>query len=142
MPGGSDAGQWNPSSAIADTTQAAEIDNSGSSLGTGRQGWLYDADLTGLTLSAQSIGYQLRLRANQGSGQAARVCMRVTVVTGNSGAWTTGTRSAASTMPTTWSANTLSLNSIGSAGYSIGWYHAITIAAGTHTPDAMEAVFP
>jgi len=89
MPGVSDAGQWNPSSAIADTTLAAEIDNTGSSLGTGRQGWLYDADLTGQTLSAQSIGYQLRLRANQGSGQAARVCMRVTVVTGNSGAWTT-----------------------------------------------------
>jgi hypothetical protein len=89
LPGNTDAGQWNPSSAIGDTTAAAEIDNTGASLGTTRQGWLYDVDLTGQTLPSGTWAVQLRLRANQGTGTLGRVLMRVTVVTGSSGAWTT-----------------------------------------------------
>lgn len=89
LPGTSDAGQWNPNSAIGDTTAAAEIDNTGASLGTGRQGWLYDIDLTGRTLKAGSWSVQLRLRANQGTGTAARILIRVTIVKGNAGAWQT-----------------------------------------------------
>jgi hypothetical protein len=89
LPGTTDAGQWNPSSAIGDTTAAAEIDNTGASLGTARQGWLYDTDLTGYTLPSGTLTVQLRLRANQGTGTAGRVCVRMTVVTGSAGAWTT-----------------------------------------------------
>ena len=88
-PGTSDAGQWNPSSPIADTTLAAEIDNTGASLGTTRQGWLWDQDLTGMTLAAAAWTVRLRIAANQGTGTAARVLMRVTVVTGSGGVYTT-----------------------------------------------------
>lgn len=89
FPGTTDCGQWNPSSPIGDTTAAAEIDNTGSSLGTTRQGWLLDEDLTGQTVTADEWFVQLRLAANQGSGLAGHVFMRATVVTGSSGTWVT-----------------------------------------------------
>lgn len=89
LPGTTDCGQWNPNSAIADTIAAAEIDNTGASLGTTRQGWLWDVDLTGKAIQAGTWSVQLRLRANQGTGTLGRILMRVTVVTGSSGAWTT-----------------------------------------------------
>jgi hypothetical protein len=117
-------------------------------IGSTTGGWLavsrssstarYNVSLSGSTAAQTSatVAYRDRVRLawwlyDDGSYQIAN---RV-----NSGAWTTGTRSAASTMPTAWSANTLSLNSIGSAGYSIGWYHSVKIAAGTYTPDEMES---
>lgn len=89
FPGTTDCGQWNPSSPIADTVSAAEIDNTGASLGTTRQGWLWDVDLTGKTIPAGTWQVQLRLRANQGANETGRILMRATVVTGNAGAWTT-----------------------------------------------------
>lgn len=89
LPGTTDAGQWNPSSPLADTTLAAEIDNTGASLGTTRQGWLYDVALTGRRLPPGTYTVQLRLRANQGTGTLARMCARVTVVQGSSGTWVT-----------------------------------------------------
>lgn len=89
LPGNTDAGQWNPSSPIVDTTAAAELDNTGASLGTTRQGWLYDVDLSGKTLRAGTWTVQLRLRANQGTGTTGMVLMRATIVTGSSGSWVT-----------------------------------------------------
>jgi len=101
----------------------------------------YDVSLSGNTAAqtTATVAYRDRVRLawwlyNDGSYQIAH---RV-----GAGEWTTGTRSAAFGLPSAWSADTLALNSIGSAGYSIGWYHAVKIAAGTHTPDSMEAVFP
>src|SRR5574342_130829 len=89
FPGTTDSGQWNPSSPIGDTTAAAEIDNTGSSLGTAREGWLYDVDLPGKRLVAGAWTVQLRLRANQGSGTTGGILLRVSVVKGNAGAWNT-----------------------------------------------------
>ena len=89
FPGLSDAGQWNPSSAIGDTTAAAEIDNTGIVPGVARQGWLWDVDNTGYTLPAGTWTEQLRLRANQGADLSARVAVRATIVTGLAGAWVT-----------------------------------------------------
>jgi hypothetical protein len=89
FPGAADAGQWNPSSPIADTTAAAEIDDPGATLGTTRQGWLYGEVLTGKRLTAGDFTVQLRLNAVQGSGTSGSVMMRVTVVTGSAGAWVT-----------------------------------------------------
>lgn len=91
FPGNTDAGQWNPSSALGITVSSAEIDNTGASLGTTRQGWLWDQDLTGKTLAADvAWSFQLRLREVQTSpAVAGRICARVTIVTGSAGAWTT-----------------------------------------------------
>jgi hypothetical protein len=89
IPGAADAGQWNPSSPLTDTTLSAEIDNTGTSLGTTRQGWLYDVALTGRRLPAGTYTIQLRLRANQGTGTAGRMFVRVTIVQGSSGTWST-----------------------------------------------------
>lgn len=89
LPGGADAGQWNPSSPIADTTAATEIDNPGATLGDTRQGWLWDEDLTGLTLAAGGWSLVLRLAALQGTGTLARILMRATVVTGSAGTYVT-----------------------------------------------------
>jgi len=89
FPGNTDAGQWNPSSAIADTTAAAEIDNTGTVPGTTRQGWLWNQDLTGKRIRAGAYTVQLRLFAPQGGGASGRICMRVSVVKGVAGAWTT-----------------------------------------------------
>ncbi len=91
LPGNSDAGQWNPNSALADTTAAAEIDNAGgANPTTTRQGWLWNQDLTGQVLAADTAWtFQLRLRANQGTGTLARFCARVSIVTASGGVWTT-----------------------------------------------------
>ncbi len=89
LPGNTDAGQWNPSSAIVDTTAAAELDNTGASPGTTRQGWIYDTDLTGQVLVSGAWTIQLRLRANQGTGSTGRICARVSIVTAAGGLWTT-----------------------------------------------------
>lgn len=89
LPGNSDAGQWNPNSALADTTAAAEIDNTGANPGTTRQGWLFNTDLAGQTLARGAWTIQLRLRANQGTGLTGFICARVSIVTGSAGAWTT-----------------------------------------------------
>lgn len=90
QPGVSDAGQWNPNSAVADASVAAEIDNTGATIGSTRQGWLWDQDLTGQVLAADAAwSFQLRLRANVGTGTTGEILVRVTIVTGSAGAWTT-----------------------------------------------------
>ena len=89
LPGASDAGQWNPSSPLGDTTAAAEIDSTLAVPDVARQGWLYNADLTGLVLARGAWTIQLRLRANQGTGTTGFICARVSIVTGLAGAWTT-----------------------------------------------------
>lgn len=92
LPGNTDAGQWNPGAPIADTTAAAEIDNTGASMGTTRRGWLYDVDLTRQIIPCGTWSAQLRLTANQGTGNLGRLMMRATIVTGSSGAWVTDAR--------------------------------------------------
>lgn len=90
LPGNSDAGQWNPSSPIANTTAAAELDNTGATAGTTRQGWLYDVDLAGQSVAAGAWSVQLRLAALQGAAtETAALIMRVSIVTYAGGAWTT-----------------------------------------------------
>jgi hypothetical protein len=90
FPGNTDCGQWRPSSPIADTTSAAEIDNTGASPGTARQGWLWNQDLAGQTLAAGAWSFQLRLRANQGTAsETGRIVARVSIVTASGGVWTT-----------------------------------------------------
>jgi hypothetical protein len=90
LPGTTDAGQWNPSSPLASTTLAAEIDNTGASLGTTRQGWLWDlSTLTGRQLKSGAWSAQLRLNAVQGTGTTGNIMMRATIVTGSSGSWVT-----------------------------------------------------
>lgn len=89
FPGNTDCGQWNPSSPIADTTSSAEIDNTGASLGTTRQGWLWDQSLTGRMLKSGAWSCQLRLNAVQGTGTTGSILMRATVVHGSSGTYVT-----------------------------------------------------
>lgn len=89
LPGNTDAGQWNFSSALGDTTAAAEIATAGASISSTRQGGLWNQDLTGKTLPSGTVSCRLPLRANQGSGTAGRIFMRMTVVTGAAGAYTT-----------------------------------------------------
>ncbi len=89
LPGTSDAGQWNPSSPLADTTAAAEIDNPGATLSDTREGWLYDVDLTGAVLARNAWTFNLLLFANQGTGNTGFICARISIVTGSAGTWTT-----------------------------------------------------
>lgn len=89
LQGNTDSGQWNPSSAIADASNAAEIDNTGATLGTSRQGWLYDVSLTNQRLIHGTVTAQLRLNANVGTGNTGRIAMRLTIVRGVAGAWVT-----------------------------------------------------
>jgi hypothetical protein len=91
QPGTTDCGQWNPNSPIGTLTAATEIDNTGASLGTTRQGWLWDQDLTGQVLTANTAwSYQIRLREVQTTPAVlGRIFSRVTIVTGSAGAWTT-----------------------------------------------------
>jgi hypothetical protein len=129
LPGNTDCGQWNPSSAIADTTAAAEIDNTGASLGTARQGWLWDQDLTGYTLAAAQWSAQLRLRANQGTAtETGRLALRVTIVTGAAGAWTTVK-------------NILTTSISGETSHSVGQEGWATQSNAVHGPTATAANF-
>lgn len=132
LPGNTDCGQWNPSSPIADTTAAAEIDNTGASLGTTRQGWLYDTDLAGQVMAAGTWTVQLRLDALQGTGTTGRIFLRVTIVTGNSGAWATV-------------ANLLTTNIVGETSHSngqLGWRaHSEAVITVTSTPANFSVTF-
>lgn len=107
LPGNTDAGQWNPSSPIADTTAAAEINVNAAVPGTTRQGWLYNVDLAGQTMAAGTWTVQLRLDALQGTGTTGRIFLRVTIVTGSGGLYTTV-------------ANLLTTNIVGEASHAAG----------------------
>lgn len=89
LPGNTDAGQWRPAVAFATGTAARELDSTGASPSVNRQGWLYDTELSGQTLTASSWGLRLNLIARQGGGQTGRLLMRVTVVSGTGGTYVT-----------------------------------------------------
>lgn len=90
LPGNTRAGQYNPSSPIANNTNSAEIDNTGSSEGTTRQGWLWDQDLTGLTIPSGAWTAQLRnIELQAGTTSQGRFQMRASVITAVGGVWTT-----------------------------------------------------
>lgn len=85
-PGASDAGQWNPGIMVPVTTNATEL------AATPSRGWLYDVNLNGETISAGTWTAQLRLaEVQQGGAFPGRIFMKVSVVTGTAGAYTTVT---------------------------------------------------
>jgi hypothetical protein len=89
-PGNTGAGQYNPSTPIANNTVATEIDNTGSNPGTTREGWLWDQDFTGYTIPSGTWAGQLRnIELLAGATNTARFIMRVSVVTASGGTWTT-----------------------------------------------------
>ncbi|MDB4962797.1 MAG: Repeat family [Myxococcales bacterium] len=83
-PGNSGVGQWNPGIMVSANTDATEIG------ATPNRGWLYDVDLNGETISAGTWSAQFRLaEALAGSTLDGRIFVKVSVVTGTAGAYTT-----------------------------------------------------
>jgi hypothetical protein len=80
-PGNSDVGQWLPASSLADNQNAPEITASVV------QGWLYDADLAGQTINAGT--WTINAHLADATGSTGRLFLRVSVVTGTAGNYTT-----------------------------------------------------
>ena len=90
FPGTSDAGQFRPGSAnLANTTTSVEIaataQTSRNSASFG-QGWLYDINVTGYTLSQGDFMFNVSLMGGQGgTGQSERLFARASIVTCSGG---------------------------------------------------------
>jgi hypothetical protein len=91
LPGTTDAGQWQPSSAAAAaTTLAGELETVSANQSPTRQGFLWqEQSLTGLVMEAGNITASLRVSASQGTGTQGNFFMRVSVVSGATGTFET-----------------------------------------------------
>ncbi len=91
VPGNTDAGQWYSGSVNrANTTlstQIASATQSSRNSNSFGQGWMYDEDLTGLTLDAGNFSFNLSLMGGQMSAinSAERIFARISVVNCNGG---------------------------------------------------------
>ena len=87
LPGTTDCGFWQPSSAaVASTTLAAEIETVSADQSPTRQGFLWqEQDMSGLTMDAGNITVSLQLSASQGTGTQGNIFCRVAVVSGATG---------------------------------------------------------
>jgi hypothetical protein len=91
LPGTTDSGQWQPSSAAAAaTTLAGELETVSANQSPTRQGFLWqEQSLTGLVMQAGSITASLRVSASQGTGTQGSFMMRCSVVSGATGTFET-----------------------------------------------------